>query len=209
MRIGVCMCIYVSQRGTTDDMPMLSTSNGILKKAPTPPLTARQKAEQVEAAMTLSSQLDDDASDSDDDFFDIKKNSKQQQQQQQDQQSSTGISSITSIVLIDTVDALEYNYCIICFSMLLILPPAMLSHNNANAGNLAEGSIDTSQDNYGDTATPTATASSALARPASHSTNDKLKQSTPATKKVVTDDDDVLDESYGLGDDFEVDELDS
>jgi hypothetical protein len=83
---------------------MLSTtSNGILKKIPTPPLTARQKAEQVEAAMTLSSQLDDDASDSDDDFFDIKKNSKQQQQQQEDQQSSTGNSTIASVVLIDDV----------------------------------------------------------------------------------------------------------
>jgi hypothetical protein len=104
MRIGVCMCIYVSQRGATDDIPILSTtSNGILKKAPTPPLTARQKAEQVEAAMTLSSQLDDDASDSDDDFFDIKKNSKQQPQQQQGQQSLTGNSTIVSVVLMANV----------------------------------------------------------------------------------------------------------
>jgi hypothetical protein len=84
----------------------------------------------------------------------------------------------------------------------------MQSHYNVTAGNLAEGSIDTSQDLFGDAtaATPT-TASSAVAQPASHSTNDKLKQSAPATKKA--DDDDALDESYGLGDDFEVDELDS
>jgi hypothetical protein len=59
---------------------------------------------------------------------------------------------------------------------------------------------------FGDAATPVA--SSTVAQPASHSTNDKLKQPTPATKKVDSDDD-VLDESYGLGDDFEVDELDS
>jgi hypothetical protein len=91
---------------TTDDVPLLSpTSHDTLSlaKVSTPPLTARQKAEQVEAAMTLSSQLDDDDSDSDDDFFDIKKN---KQQLESKQQSSAG--NVTVLCVKHVIDIV---YC--------------------------------------------------------------------------------------------------
>jgi hypothetical protein len=93
-----------------------------------------------------------------------------------------------------------------------VIAYAALLHCNVNADKLlAEGSIDTSQDNYGDIVTaPTAAPLTAAAQ----------QQSAPVAVAVAAaiqhqskhnnnDDDDVLDESYGLGDDFEVDELDS